>query len=64
MKKIQTNYKLTENVQMVVNEEFTEHICLIEYGENCSGILKHWGSKSEIISELKEIISQLEKFNN
>ena len=61
MEKIQTNYKLTDNVQLVVNEEFQEHICLIEYGENCSGILKHWGSKDGIINELTEIIDKLKK---
>ena len=63
MKKIQTNYQLTDNVQMVVNEEYKEHLCLIEFGENCSGILKHWGSKKEIIAELKEIINKLEETN-
>jgi len=63
LKKIQTNYKLTNNIQLLVNEEFKEHICLIEYGESCSGILKHWGSKEEILTELKKIISELEKYN-
>lgn len=64
MKKLQTNYKLTEDIQLVINEEVKDNICLKEYGENCSGILKHWGSKRNIIKELKNIISELEKFNN
>ncbi len=59
MKKLQTNYKLTDNVQLVVNEEYKKHICLIEFGENCSGIMKYWGSKEEIIAELQEIINKL-----
>lgn len=62
MKKLQTNYKLTNDIQLVVNEEYKQHICLIELGENCSGILKHWGSKKEIIAELKDIINKLEDF--
>ena len=64
LKKIQTNYMLTENVQLVVNEEYPENICLIEYGENCSGVLKRWFNKSEMIKELKQIICALENYNN
>ena len=64
MKKIQTIYKLTENIQLVQNEEYKEHICLIESGENCSGILKHWGNIDEIIVELTEIIKKLELYKN
>lgn len=63
MKKIQTTYELTKNIQLVQNEEFKEHISLIEYGEPCSGILKHWGSKTEILRELNEIIAKLEAYN-
>lgn len=59
MKKIETRYKLTNNVILVQNEEYTPHINLVEYGENCSGILKYWGTKEEIINELQEIINKL-----
>lgn len=59
MKKISTTYRLTDEVQMIVNEEFPDHICLINYGEACSGILKHWGTKKTIIRELEDIIKKL-----
>jgi hypothetical protein len=61
MKKITTIYQLTENVQLVQNEQFN-HISLVEYGEPCSGILKHWGTKAEILRELNEIIAKLENY--
>ena len=62
MRKIQTIYKLTDDIQLVQNEEFKEHISLIEFGEPCSGILKHWGSKTLILKELNEIIAKLENY--
>ena len=62
MKKIQTIYELTKNIQLVQNEEFKEHISLIEFGEPCSGILKHWGSIKEIKKELESIIIGLELY--
>ncbi len=63
-KKIQTIYRLTENVQLIQNDEFDNHICLIEYGEPCSGILKHWGSVNELIKELRNIADKLEKWSS
>jgi len=59
MKKTQTVYKLTENVMMTVNEETGDHISIHDYGEPCSGIVKHWGTKKEIIKELESIITAL-----
>lgn len=64
MKKLSTTYQLTEYVLVTVNEELKEtieHISLHSYGEPCFGILKHWGSKAEIISELETIIKKLKE---
>ena len=61
MYKIQTIYKLTENVNLIHNEEFKGHICLTEMTEPCGGILKHWGTKKELIAELHEILKELVK---
>lgn len=63
MKKIQTIYELTPTIKMVVNEEFEDHICLIEYGDTCSGIMRHWGVKKDIIDELMEVVKKLEESN-
>jgi len=64
---MQTTYQLTNKIQLIHNEEYKEHICLVELrginGEPCSGILKHWGSKDELIEELKEVLAELYNVN-
>jgi len=62
MKKLSTTYNLSTYTLLTVNEEVKDHMSIHDYGEPCSGILKHWGSKSELIKELKEIIMLLEEF--
>ncbi len=63
MKKIQTTYtsKTFEGLTITVNEETTDHISVHTYGEPCSGILKHWGTRAELIGELKLIIEAIKK---
>ena len=60
--KIETRYALGMNCQLIVNEEVKDNMCLVDLGEPCSGILKHWGSKKQLINELKLIIKELEDF--
>lgn len=60
MKKTSTTYSITSDTLLTVNEQFSSHISIHSYGEPCSGIIKHWGTKEEIITELKTIINALE----
>jgi len=64
MKKLQTTYQLTNDIQLIKNEELGDHICLINFGETCSGILKYWGTKEKIIKDLENIIKKLKSFKN
>lgn len=65
MKKLSETYQLIENkrwsVQMTINKELGDHVSIHEFGEPCSGILKHWGSKKDLIKELENIIEELKK---
>ena len=63
MKKIETRYVLTDNLYLIINEEVKDHMCLVEFGEPCSGILRHWGSQDDLVVELKKIIEKLEDIN-
>ena len=58
LKKIQTTYNIN-NLCITVNEEYPDHISVHEYGEPCSGVLKRWVSKEEIIKELENIIKAI-----
>lgn len=61
MKKASTTYSVGNlELLITVNEEFPDHISVHHYGEPCSGILKHWGSRKELINELKNIILAIE----
>lgn len=61
VKKTMTTYSLGNNHQLLVNEEYPDHMCLIEYGEACSGVLKHWGSRKQLVTELKLLVEYLEQ---
>jgi hypothetical protein len=63
IKKIQSSYSLGNNFVLHVNEEFPDHMSVTEFGEPCSGILKHWGSKRQLIGELKSLVIFLEGFD-
>jgi hypothetical protein len=62
MIKIETKYAISSDYQLIVSEEVKNHMSIVEYGEACSGILKHWGSKEKLIGEMKHLITLLEKF--
>jgi hypothetical protein len=62
IKKLETRYSMGNCYQLVVDEETKDHFSIIEFGESCSGILKHWNCKKGFITELKQIIDFLEKF--
>lgn len=63
MKKIKTTYS-NDNFCITVNDEVFNHLSVHDCGEPCSGILKHWGTKRELLDELKGIIKVLEDFEN
>ena len=65
MKKLETRYALTNDVQLIVNNESTGVVSVVQYGEACSGILKHWGTPKQLTKELRQIADLIEKnFNN
>lgn len=60
LRKSQTTYYTLLGERMVsiaVNEEVGDHYSVFEYGEPCSGVLKHWGTKNQLIGELKDLIN-------
>lgn len=63
MKKLQTTYQLIENkrwsIFLTKNEETGDHYSIHDSGEPCSGVLKHWASKEDLIKELQAIIKAL-----
>lgn len=62
MKKIQTTYSSNDSRFCVaINEEYPDHISVYEHGEPCSGVLRHWGSKKELIKELEDIIKAIKE---
>ena len=64
MKKITTEYVLLDNdnwsVYVTVDEQ-EKRISLHSLGEPCNGILRHWGTKEELIIELNAIVESLKK---
>ncbi|TAK94656.1 hypothetical protein EPO05_06025 [Patescibacteria group bacterium] len=67
IKKSQTTYYITEGQKsfcVYINEEVANHMSIAEYGEACSGVLKHWGSKEELIAELELMIKALKDIPN
>lgn len=45
----------------VSHEAGNPHISVQEYGEPCSGILRHWGSPEALIAELEQIIKVIKE---
>lgn len=65
MKKIRTTYTLVENQRwscyLTENNEVKNNYSIHDFGEPCSGVIKHWGTKEAIIKELEAIIKELKK---
>lgn len=64
MKKAHTMYSadIRDGIAMLtVNEEVDDNVSLHEWGEPCSGILKHWGTHRELINELGQYILLLKQ---
>ncbi len=65
MKKIHTTYEVKlknkDTVYITENNEVGDYLSIHSL-EPCEGVLRHWGSKSALIAELKEIIKALEDF--
>lgn len=66
MNKIETKYLLVENQRWSVyltesHESDIKRYSVHEIGEPCSGVLKHWDTKENLIKDLQKIISKLEK---
>jgi hypothetical protein len=59
MKKVQTTYQGQYGTYHV-SEEVKNHLSVTSFGEPCSGVLRHWGTKEELINELNGIIKELE----
>ena len=64
MKKTSTTYKIFHDIFLTVDEESAGHVSIHEYGEPCSGILKHWNDINGHIAELGMIIHELKKFQH
>jgi hypothetical protein len=68
MKKVQSTYTLVENhrwtVLLTKNEEDENSYSIHEYGEPCSGVIKHWASKEDHIALLERIIKELNKLKD
>lgn len=65
MKKIETKYQLdnTRRYILIVSEKMPNCISIVDSGEACSGILKRWGTKEELKSELQGIINALDEYD-
>ena len=65
MKKLETRYELTADTQLIINHESVDCISVVNFGDPCSGMLKQWGTRKEIIKKLRQIADLIEKnFNN
>ena len=63
MKHIQTTYSANGFV-ITVNDEVADrlkHISITDFGEACSGILRHWGTPNELKSKLRKAIKIIEE---
>lgn len=58
LKKVLTTYA-NQEFCISINEEFKNHMSIHDGGEPCSGVLRHWGTKQELIKKLKSIIDSL-----
>lgn len=65
MKKVQTTYVLVSNVKwsalLTENNEIENHYSIHDYGEPCSGVLRHWDTLENHIGFFEKIISELKK---
>lgn len=62
--KINTEYAVEHtNLVITANEEYP-HVSIHEYGEPCSGVLRHWGTVDELVEECEKIIKALKAFKN
>lgn len=65
MKKVQTTYLLVNNQRwsalLTKNEEIENHYSIHDFGEACSGVLKHWDTIENHIAFFEKIISELKK---
>lgn len=50
-----------DTVYIAVNEEAGGGMSIYDGIEPCSGVLRHWGSKSELRAELMELVSILDE---
>lgn len=68
MKKIQTTYVLVDNVRwsalVTKNEESENSYSIHDYGEACSGLLKHWDTLDNHIEFFEKIIKELKKLKS
>lgn len=68
MKKVQSTYILVDNIKwsalLTKNEESENCYSLHDYGEPCSGLLKHWDTIENHIGFFEKIIKELKKINN
>lgn len=64
MKKATTTYyehlKCRENTVYITVDE-GNRISLHDYGEPCSGVLRHWGTREELKKELQELIKIIDE---
>lgn len=46
------------------DDEGVDRFTLYDWVDPCSGVLRHWGSKSELRAELMELVQILDEFSN
>ncbi len=65
MKKVQTTYVITDNQKwsalLTKNEESENRYSIHDYGEPCSGVLKHWDTLENHIAFLEKVVKELKK---
>lgn len=65
MKKVRTTFILVANQRwsalLTKNEEDENSYSIHEYGEPCSGVLKHWDTKENHIAFFEKCIKELKK---
>jgi hypothetical protein len=69
MKKTSTTYSTVDTgdsrvINITINEEYPAHISVHDYGEPCSGFLKHWGTREQLIRELEKTIEAIKELPN
>lgn len=68
MKKTSTTYELVSNMKwsalLTKNEESENSYSIHDYGEPCSGVLKHWDTIENHIGFFEKIIKELKKIKS